>query len=205
MSAGTPDTQFVYGNADTDVPVVGDWNGDGTYTPGVARIDENGNITWLLRNTNSGGAPDITFAWGGISSGLAAAAAGDWDGIKENGFGAATMNIDEADHWLWDQTNTHDGSGVDDMPFTYGGIRNNDAPVIGDWNGDGSWTPGVTRVGSNGYWQWLLRNENSAGAPDAATAFYYGNTKYPDLPITGDWNGGTDHSMTVGVVRPIHS
>jgi hypothetical protein len=205
LSSGAPDTQFVYGNANTDVPVAGDWDGNGTFTPGVARIDDNGNITWLLRNSNSGGAPDITFVWGGISSGIAITAAGDWDGVKENGYGVGTINLDVDDHWLWDLTNTHDGTGLDDNGFTYGGIRNSDAPVIGDWNGDGSWTPGVARIGTNGYWQWLLRNENTGGTPDAATPFYYGNSKYPDLPIAGDWSSAEGaSSMTPGVVRPIH-
>ena len=41
-------------------------------------------------------------------------------------------------------------------------------PVVGDWNGDGKTTIGVVDPGSM---TWYLRNENSAGAPDAATPF----------------------------------
>jgi hypothetical protein len=74
-SGGPPDfAPFTYG-APGMKPVVGDWNGDGTTTPGV--IDPSGGGTtevgidrvrslfgrgpgtWYLRNSNSGGPPDI--------------------------------------------------------------------------------------------------------------------------------------------------
>jgi hypothetical protein len=52
---------FAYGAAG-DVPVVGDWNGDGIDTIGVFR---NGNF--YLRNSNTNGAPDLMFAYGAAS------------------------------------------------------------------------------------------------------------------------------------------
>jgi uncharacterized delta-60 repeat protein len=53
---------FAYGLG-TDKPVVGDWDGDGIWTVGV--YDPRGNGAWLLRNSNSPGAPDIApFAYG---------------------------------------------------------------------------------------------------------------------------------------------
>ena len=44
-------------------PVVGDWDGDGKWTVGV--YTPSGNGAWLLRNSNTPGAPDVTpFAYG---------------------------------------------------------------------------------------------------------------------------------------------
>ena len=54
-SADGPVISFFFGRG-TDTPVVGDWNNSGQETVGVVR-----NGTWLLRNTNSGGANDITY------------------------------------------------------------------------------------------------------------------------------------------------
>jgi hypothetical protein len=45
---------------------------------------------------------------------------------------------------------------------------------------------------------WYLRNENSAGNPDAATPFAYGLASWK--PVAGDWNG--DGRTTIGVFDP---
>jgi hypothetical protein len=42
--------------------------------------------------------------------------------------------------------------------FWYGAYG--DRPVVGDWNGDGVWTPGTVRAGV-----WSLRNSNTTGRP----------------------------------------
>src|SRR5262245_1838514 len=68
-------------------------------------------------------------------------------------------------------------------------------PVLGDWNG--------YHIDSVGMFDpttatWYLRNENSPGAPDAATPFQYGAPGW--IPLAGDWDGdGTDG---IGVFDP---
>ena len=42
-----------------DIPLSGDWDGNGTTTIGVFRAG-----TWFLRNSNSPGGVDVTFSWG---------------------------------------------------------------------------------------------------------------------------------------------
>lgn len=69
--AGQPDLIFDYG-APGDIPVVGDWNGDGRDGIGVVR-----GTTWLLRNTPTAGPPDHTFEFGDAD---AIPVVGDWDG-----------------------------------------------------------------------------------------------------------------------------
>ncbi len=57
----------------SDVPLYGDWDGDGVATPGVYRDGD-----WYLRNSNSGGAADISFYYGGRPDDVPVV--GDWDG-----------------------------------------------------------------------------------------------------------------------------
>jgi hypothetical protein len=49
---------FAFGEA-TDVPLIGDWNGDGTETVGVFR-----NGRWFFKNANAGGFDDGFFDYG---------------------------------------------------------------------------------------------------------------------------------------------
>ena len=58
---GAPDYNFAYGLA-TAVPVVGDWDGNRTFTPGIYTFSSG---LWQLRNENSGGPADAgTFTFG---------------------------------------------------------------------------------------------------------------------------------------------
>ncbi len=70
---GAADFSFVFGDAG-DLPIAGDWDGDGTDTIGVIR-PSTGQV--LQRNTNSGGAADNTFSYGDTGD---AYTFGDWDG-----------------------------------------------------------------------------------------------------------------------------
>jgi N-acetyl-anhydromuramyl-L-alanine amidase AmpD len=175
-TTGAPDNSFAYGNA-TDTPVMGDWTGKGTATPGIVRNDGMGGLTWNLRNFNSTGAPDIVFTYGAQGD---IPIVGDWDG---NG----TFTPGVVRGGIWYLRNANSNGGVDYV-FNYGNAG--DKPVTGDWDGNGTFTPGVVR---NGYF--YLRNSNSTGAVDGVVQ--YGN--WDDIPIVGDWNG--DRCTTVGICR----
>ena len=82
-------------------------------------------------------------------------------------------------------TNT---TGVGDVTAGFGNPT--DRPVVGDWNGDGTDTIGVSR-GATFY----LRNTNTTGTGELSASF--GDPS--DWPIVGDWNG--DHIDTIGIVR----
>jgi len=89
----------------------------------------------------------------------------------------------------WLLSNSHAGGGAS-YDFVYGVAG--DYPVVGDWDGNGTFTPGV--VSGN---EWLLRNENSAGTNDVAS-FSYGNGT-TDIPIVGDWDG--NGTWTCGLIH----
>jgi hypothetical protein len=165
---------FIYGGPG-DIPMVGDWDGNGTSTVGVYRAG-----VWYLRNANSAGSHTITsFAYGG---GTDVPLVGDWDGN-----GTDTVGVYKSGVWYLRNANS---AGAHTVPsFSYGG--GTDIPVVGDWDGNGTDTVGVFRGGV-----WYLRNSNSAGS-HTVPSFTYGGPG--DLPVVGDWDG--DGIDTVGVVR----
>jgi hypothetical protein len=179
---GAPDAgKFAYGGKNW-LPVVGDWDGNGTTTIGV--VDPS-TETWYLKNTNAAGAADYTpFKYGAPGW---IPVAGDWTGSGHTGIGVVDLATGT---WY---LRTEVGAGAPDAgQFKYGapGWK----PVTGDWTGSGKTGIGVVDPATN---TWYLRNEASAGAPDAGQ-FAYGAPGW--LPVSGNWSGlGKDG---VGVVDP---
>lgn len=174
-SAGLTDIAFAYGITG-DVPISGDWNGDGVDTLGIYR-----NGIFYLRNSNSTGPADIQFAFGLPGD---FPIAGDWDGD-----GIDTIGVVRGT--LVSLNNSNSSSlGSPDLTFTYGSP--NDLYVAGDWDGDGIDSIGVFRPSDGNFY---LRNSNSFGTAD--TSFFFGQPD--DKPIAGDWNA--DGVDTIGVFR----
>lgn len=63
--SGPADLTFAYSPGTDAYPVVGDWDADGTDTVGVKNATTP--ATWQLNNANDGGAPDVTFTFGGAN------------------------------------------------------------------------------------------------------------------------------------------
>ena len=158
-TAGDADLTFAYGSTG-DIPVTGDWNGDGIDTVGMYR-----NGVYYLRNTNTAGNADLAFAYGSAGD---IPVTGDW-----NGDGVDTIGMYRNGVYYLRNTNT---AGNADLAFAYGSAG--DIPVTGDWNGDGVDTIGMYRNGV-----YYLRNTNTAGNADFV--FAYGSTG--DIPVTGEW------------------
>lgn len=170
LSGGAPDGAAAYG-MDGYIPVVGDWDGNGTDTPGVYV-----NGWWYLRNSMPPGPPDITVHYGGAGY---QPVVGDWDAN-----GTDTVGVYDANGW-WLLRNTNSG-GPGQLVAHYGGGAAQ--PVVGDWDANGTDTIGVY----DGGW-WLLRSSVSGGAPQIVVN--YGAAGYQ--AVVGDWDGnGTD---TIGV------
>lgn len=184
-SDGPASTAFSYGSYASDHPITGDWDGDGTYTPGIVRA-VNGQWEWHLRNDNSDGGAFVSFTFGVTSDNPIV---GDWDGD-----GTMTPGITRSvnGELQWHLKNVNDGGGAY-TSFNYGASTDN--PVVGDWDGNGTFTPGIVRSVS-GEWQWHLRSENSGGG--AYVSFGYGAVA-TDHPKIGDWDG--DGTYTPGIVR----
>jgi hypothetical protein len=205
--------------AATAVPVAGDWDGNGTDTPGLFDAGR-----WCITNTSAPG--DVcALQWGtaGVSP-----VVGDWNGdrvdspgwyldafwsLKHAGAGGETAEFqwgsvasplggdwDGRDHdtpgsavefseHLTWSLSNRNSSGGVDYELTWG--LEGDLPLVGDWDGNGTDTPALFRDG-----QWTFRNVNIMSGDDAAS-FRWGGPG--DTPIVGDWNA--DGVDTVGLYR----
>ena len=152
------DTIFTYGNPG-DIAVVGDWDGNGSDTPGVVRYDR-----WYLNNQQDGSAPERAFIYGNPGD---IAVVGDWDGN-----GTDSPGVKRSGRWYLN--NQQDGS-VPERFFTYG--NPGDIAVVGDWDGNGSDSPGVERSG-----RWYL----NTGAPASDAPAPVPASDQPTPPTASD-------------------
>jgi hypothetical protein len=180
----------------TDIKVTGDWDGNGSKTAGVVRASGTGADSvyiWYLRNSNSAGGSDIKpFAYGQPGLGDTPIV-GDWDGNGKDTVGVARRATGVSKlQWLLRNSTT---AGPPKTAFTFGRATDR-AAVVGDWDGDGTDTPGVVR-NTAGVFTWLLTNRNYKGAA-AYPGIVYGSSTI-DQPVVGDWDG--DGRTGIGVMR----
>jgi Divergent InlB B-repeat domain/Fibronectin type III domain len=188
-SAGSANITFAYGPAGVGwIPVVGDWDGNGTVTVGLYNPT---NSTFFLKNTNVGGSADLTFSYGPAGAGWIPVV-GDWDG---NGTDTVGLYNPSTSTFFLKNTNA---SGAADLVFSYGPAGSGWTPLAGDWNNDGSDTVGLYQPSGSTF---FLKNTNSAGS--ANLVFSYGPAGAGWAPISGDWD--QDGIRTVGLYNPATS
>lgn len=116
-----------------DIPLAGDWNGDGVATIGVFQrgtwiLDDNGDGRWLPGETvvELGQLGDVPVV-------------GDF-----NGDGTTDLGVYRNGKWILD-TNGNGAIDAHDRVFELGGP--DDQPIVGDWDGDGRDDIGVFQGG----------------------------------------------------------
>jgi dipeptidyl aminopeptidase/acylaminoacyl peptidase len=179
-SAGSPDITVVFGGLPGDLPVTGDWNGDGRTDIGVFRdgvfqlaVWSRGDTLQVFDHFRFGQAGDRPVA-------------GDWDGdgLEEVGVYRDGVNREPSTFLL--RVRRIDGTFETFLhPFGTAGDR----PLAGDWNGDGVDTIGVFHAGV------FLLTDSFAEA-EHSTSF----GRAGDLPIAGAWRAGLRDG--VGVFHP---
>ncbi|MEU4690822.1 glycoside hydrolase family 9 protein [Actinoplanes sp. NPDC023714] len=182
LASGASDIPGFVVGASGDVPLAGDWDGDGVDGIGFWRPSTR---QFWLRNALSAGSPDhfYTAAWATTSD---VPLVGDWDGDGDDTVatwrpGDQTVRIRN--------TNT---SGAAEIGVKFG--ASTDTILAGDWNNDGYDSLGYYRPSTRVF---ALRNQLTGTAAPEITAIY---GSAGDRPLAGDWNGdGTD---TIGVFRP---
>lgn len=172
-STGSTPTSPVGLATNADSHFLGDWDGDGTDTPGWRR-----GRTFYLSNSPSGANPQ-SYPYGRFCS---EAIVGDW-----NGDGVDTIGVREGKKLLLSNDNT----GPADVVYTAG--RATDRLVIGDWNGNGIDAPGLIRGK-----QMFLRTNNNTN-PTYLPDFTF--SRVGDRFVAGDWDG--DGMDTLGAVREV--
>jgi C1A family cysteine protease len=200
LKNGTINTTVIWGTS-TDIPVTGDWNGDGLWDVGVFR---NSTHRFILKN----GSAATVVNWG-LSTDKPVT--GDWNGdglwdvgvyrplthifVLKNGtvnttvnYGWSGMDIPVTGDWngdgLWDvgvyRSLTHIfvlKNGTINTTVNYG-WSGTDIPVTGDWNGDSMGDVGVYRSLTHIF---VLKN----GTRNTTVNYGWSNT---DIPITGKWS-----------------
>jgi hypothetical protein len=163
----TPAYNFGYGSLG-DIPVVGDWDGNGRDSIGMYRP---ANRTFYLRNTLNAGFADVTIPFTAAQAGDIPVA-GDWNCDSVTTLGV--FRPSNGTFYLSNQTSGTVSAPEVVIPFGQPGDR----PVIGDWDGDSASTIGVFRNGT-----FLLRNHLTPG-PANLTATLGGAG---DAPFAGVW------------------
>lgn len=132
-----------------DVPVAGDWDGDGRWSPGVVR-PEAGALHWLSTDRLSAPGLDRDVVWGRSTTDTPVA--GDWDGD-----GASTPGVTrrQGGTLTWLLTGARTGVAA----FAWGSPS--DVGVAGDWDGDGAVSPGLVRR-VDGTLRWLLTDATTS-------------------------------------------
>jgi hypothetical protein len=174
---------FFYGNPG-DVPFMGDWDCDGVDTPGLYRTSD-GFV--YLRNSNTQGIADIRFFFGNPGD---VPLAGDF-----NGDGCDTVSLyrpGEGRFYVINELGANEG-GLGPAEFAYFFGNLGDAPLAGDFDGDGVDTFGLHRISTGLIY---LRNSHTPGNADVQ--YVFGDAD--DRMVTGDWQG--DGSDTMGLLRP---
>jgi hypothetical protein len=163
------------GGVPGDIPVVGDWNGDGrtkvgVFRDGVFALDYNGNGVW------DGTATDQYFAWGQAGD---KPMLGDW-----NGDGRTKVGINRHGFWLLDYNGNRLWDGIGTDRFIALGGNPGEIPMVGDWNGDGK-----TKVGFfwNGFWALDYNGNGQWDGENAGDRFIALGGQPNEQPVTGRW------------------
>lgn len=166
-----------FGGQPADLPVTGDWDGDGRTDIGVFR-----NGTFHLALLKGNGGPVILQLQTPFTFGQAGdlPVAGDWNGDGRDDVGVFRPGA--TGKFLLRQPLQI----VPLPPFiftiTFDFGTSGDRPVAGDWDGDGDDTPGVFSSGDQGVF--LITNTLSSNV-DAS--FIFGGPG--DMPMAADWVG----------------
>lgn len=158
-----------------DLPVCGDWDGNGIDEIGIFRSST---ATFYLRNSLTSGVADRTVLLGDPAD---KPLVGDWDGNGADEIGVYRPS--NAHFYL--AAGLAQGASVQEVWFGDVG----DQPIVGKWNGGARTSIGVRRAA-----MYYLAATPTSGA---TTSFQYGESG--DVSVFGDWNG--DGNDTIAVIR----
>ncbi len=170
--AGGADIALTFGPGGAGaIPVVGDWDGNGSTTIGIY-VPSTG--TFFLKNSNLTGGADIVFSFGPGPSTLLPVI-GDWD---NNGVDTIGLYNPVTGDFFLKNSNAPGGA---DLVFSFG-PGGDFVPLGGDWNSDGTDTIGLY---SPSIGLFYLKNSNSAGGADEALSFGPAGA----IPVAGNFDG----------------
>jgi parallel beta-helix repeat protein len=159
---GVTDNSVKYGRS-TDIPVAGDWDGDGRDEIGLFRPSTQ---MWYL-DYNNDRVTDYSVKWGESTD---IPVAGDWDGDGKDEIGLFRPSTR---YWYLD----YDNDGVNDYMVKWG--VSTDMPVAGDWDDDGKDEIGLFRPSTQ---MWYM-DYDIDGVKDYMVKWGAST----DIPVAGAW------------------
>lgn len=187
---GTSDYTFFYG-VPGDVPIFGDWDGDGLDTPGAWRQGPGGGFAYLTNTLppNGGvGVAEFDFFFGAPGDQVFV---GDWNGDTID-----TLGVNRSGRIFLTNTNGSGGSPVPtDYDFFFG--VPGDRAFGGDGDGDGDDGVFLYRE-SDGFVYYTNQTPVGPGAVAPTAANYFFGVA-SDRFVAGDWN--RDGVDTAGIYR----
>lgn len=195
--------QMLFGPAALQVPLVGNWdrNPSGQDTIGTS-IVVGSTRRWALAAGNStlGTAARYDFRWGNAAC---LPVAGNWQGLGDTIGQVCADRSTNAWRWTLAGPLPVSGSLATFRTYLFGGTAC--APVVGDWNGDGITTVGVSCPNGEGR-TWKLTDSPGDGRnpPVLSLQFNWGSARC--LPVTGNWDGlaaNRANGVTVGQACPL--
>ena len=187
---GQSDYTFFYGDPN-DVPIFGDWDGDGLATPGAYRVGPGGGFAYLtntLPPDNGVGVADFNYFFGAPGDQVLV---GDWDGD-----GNDTLGVNRNGRIFL--ANSHGSGGqpvATDRDFWFGAPG--DRAFGADTDDDGTDSVILYRD-TDGFSYYIDNVPTVTGQAVVADGSYFFGVA-SDRFVTGDWNG--DGMDTAGVFR----
>ncbi len=179
----TTKNSFYYGNPG-DYPFMGDWDGDGTETPGLYRQSD-GFV--YVRDTNTQGVADLEFFFGNPGD---VPLVGDFDGDGRDS--VSVWRTSQARVYIINELG-EDGAGLGAADFYFDVAESTDVPFVGDFDGDGVDTIGFFRPATG-----MIRLLDANADVVPSVEFSFGNIG--DQFLVGDWVG--DGRDTIAAYRP---
>jgi photosystem II stability/assembly factor-like uncharacterized protein len=177
-TTGVADINVAFGGDVSDLPVVGDWNGDGVDTIGVYR-----NNTGFFYLSDSNTAPTVAYSplFGNPGD---QPFAGRWDATM-TGSGIGVYR--NSNGVLYQRKSLT--SGVDDFFAIFG--NPGDQPIAGDWEGNGFDSIGVYRSSAQ---TWFMTNNSTpSGITFSDIDFVWDIAT--TAPVVGDWDADLDSTV----------
>lgn len=161
-----------------DLPVPGDWNGDGVDTPGVFRPSTGQFILTDSTDLNPSTFRDLTRANFGTAGDLPIS--GDWDGDGKDS--VAVYRPSTGETFFTDDDLSTGQSAVLNPAISFVAFLGiaEDLPFAGDWDGDGKDSLAFFRPSTT---EMILTDDNV----NLRAVFLFGQST--DQPIAGDWDG----------------